>query len=79
MTRDDAIALLRERGIGTSVHFIPVHQLTWYRRQCLLPDDGLPGAESVFAQTLSLPLDHVISDTEVDAVCAALIELEGVQ
>ena len=77
--RDDAIALLRERGIGTSVHFIPVHRLTWYRHECLLPGGGLPGAESVFAQTLSLPLDHVISDTEVDAVCAALIELGGMR
>src|SRR5450759_3766406 len=27
--RDDLITALSERGIGTSVHFIPVHRLTW--------------------------------------------------
>src|SRR5206468_11926939 len=30
--RDHLIALLRERGIGTSVHFLPLHLHTFYRR-----------------------------------------------
>lgn len=73
--RDEVIAQLQVHGIGTSVHFIPVHRLTWYRRECILPGRGFPGAEAVFAETLSLPLDHVISDAEVDVVCATLTAL----
>lgn len=75
--RDRLSELLRDRGIGTSVHFIPVHQLSWFRHECVLPSGGFPGADEVFDQTLSLPMDQVISDDEVDAVCAALVELGG--
>jgi perosamine synthetase len=75
--RDTLSELLRDRGIGTSVHFIPVHQLSWYRHKCVLPGGGFPGADEVFERTLSLPMDQVISDDEVDAVCSALVEIGG--
>lgn len=77
LARDRLIEQLRDRGIGTSVHFIPVHQLSWYRHECVMPRGGFPGADEVFAQTLSLPMDQVITDDEVDAVSAALVELGG--
>jgi len=77
--RDELIDLLRARGIATSVHFIPVHRLSWFRRSCVLPAGGHRGADAVFDRTLSLPLDPVISDVEVDLVCAALAELGGTQ
>lgn len=77
--RDELIDLLRTRGIGTSVHFIPVHRMTWFRRSCVLSAGGHPGADAVFDRTLSLPMDPVISDAEVDLVCAALAELGGKQ
>lgn len=73
--RDDLVDALRDRGIGASVHFIPLHQLTWFARQCVIPRRGLPGADEVFAETLSLPMDQVINDGEVDTVCDALAEI----
>jgi dTDP-4-amino-4,6-dideoxygalactose transaminase len=73
--RDDLIAALSERGIGTSVHFIPIHRLTWYSRVCLQAPGGFPGAEGVFDQTLSLPMDHVMTDEDVVTVCTALAEI----
>jgi len=75
--RDDLIIALAERGIGTSVHFIPVHRLTWFSRICLQAPGGFPGAESVFDQTLSLPMDQVLTDEDVETVCAALAEIGG--
>ena len=75
--RDDLITALSERGIGTSVHFIPVHRLTWYSHICLQPPGGFPGAESVFDQTLSLPMDQVLTDEDVATVCTALAEIGG--
>ncbi len=77
--RDELIDLLRARGIATSVHFIPVHRLSWFRRSCVLSAGGHPGADAVFDRTLSLPMDPVISDAEVDMVCTALAELGGTQ
>jgi dTDP-4-amino-4,6-dideoxygalactose transaminase len=73
--RVDLNAALSERGIGTSVHFIPIHRLTWYSRVCLQAPGGFPGAEGVFDQTLSLPMDHVMTDEDVVTVCTALAEI----
>jgi len=73
--RDDLITALSERGIGTSVHFIPVHRLTWYSHICLRAPGGFPGAESVFDQTLSLPMDQVLTDEDIRTVCTALAEI----
>lgn len=75
LTRDALIDELGRRGIGTSVHFIPLHHLTWHRRHAHLPSYGLPGADAVFETTLSLPFDHHLADRDVDAVCAALAEI----
>lgn len=69
--RDDVVTRLAELGIGTSVHFIPLHHLARYREVALAPT-GLPGADAVFEETLSLPLHPGLADAEVDAVCAAL-------
>jgi dTDP-4-amino-4,6-dideoxygalactose transaminase len=77
VSRDAVITALSEREIGTSVHFIPVHRLTWFSRICERAPGGFPGAERVFEQTLSLPMDQVLSDDEIDTVCAALAEIGG--
>ncbi|MDQ2755597.1 MAG: DegT/DnrJ/EryC1/StrS family aminotransferase [Actinomycetota bacterium] len=74
LTRDRLMERLAAQGVGTSVHFIPLHQLTWHARNSVLPGDGLPGADSVFAQTLSLPFDQNLRDDDVDEVCTALWE-----
>ncbi len=75
VTRDELMERLSTLGIGTSVHFIPLHQLTWHAGHCVLPDGGLPGADAVFAETLSLPLDQNLTDEDVDDVCAALWDI----
>lgn len=74
LPRDRLMERLAARGIGTSVHFIPLHRLTWHSRHCVIPEAGLPGAEAVFAETLSLPLDQNLNDDDVDEVCTALWE-----
>ena len=72
ISRDRLSSLLGEQGIGTSVHFIPLHHLP--RFQAVAGHPGLPGADALFAELLSLPLHQGLTDDEVDAVCAALVE-----
>ena len=61
---------LRERGIGTQVHYIPVHRQPYYRaRYGAL---RLPGAEAYYARCLSLPLFPAMTDGDVGRVVAAL-------
>jgi dTDP-4-amino-4,6-dideoxygalactose transaminase len=67
-TRDEYARLLAEERIATSIHFLPVHTLSAYRR--LLPDQPrLPVAERAGAEVLSLPLSPAHSDDDIaDAV-----------
>jgi dTDP-4-amino-4,6-dideoxygalactose transaminase len=56
ISRDDLIDQLASKGIGTSVHFLPIHQLSHFRAVIELPLHGLPGADRFAAETLSLPI-----------------------
>jgi dTDP-4-amino-4,6-dideoxygalactose transaminase len=69
-TRDEYRFALAEENIGTSVHFLPVHQLTAYRER--YPDQpSLPVAERAGSEVLSLPLSpaHSLDDIR-DAIDA---------
>lgn len=70
-TRDDYQAALTGEGIGTSVHFLPVHRLTAYRERFAdqLP---LPVAERAGGEVLSLPLSPAHSDDEIARAADAL-------
>jgi dTDP-4-amino-4,6-dideoxygalactose transaminase len=73
--RDRAIQALAELGIGTSVHFIPVHQLTHFRQVAVRALAPMPGADALFPTLLSLPMYPRLADDQVDAVCQALTRL----
>ena len=74
-TRAGVMADLRARGIGTQVHYIPVHRQPYWRKRC--GDLALPGADAHYAQTLSLPLFPAMADADVDRVAGALAETLG--
>jgi dTDP-4-amino-4,6-dideoxygalactose transaminase len=70
-TRDDYQRALAQENIGTSIHFLPVHRLTYYRER--FPDQpALPVAERAGAEVLSLPLSPAHSDDDVADVVEAL-------
>jgi dTDP-4-amino-4,6-dideoxygalactose transaminase len=73
--RDDVIRGLAERGIGTSVHFIPLHFHSAYRGLGEWREGDFPVAERVFRGAISLPLFPTMTDAEVDDVCQAIREL----
>ena len=62
---------LAEENIATSIHFLPVHTLTWYRER--FPEHPpLPVAERAGDEVLSLPLSPAHSDDDIRDVIAAL-------
>jgi perosamine synthetase len=76
MDRDGVSDRLAEAGVGTSVHFIPVHHLPYFRNVLGLEACGdLSVADQVFPQLLSLPLHPGLTDADVDRVCEALAGL----
>ncbi|MGZ3576943.1 MAG: DegT/DnrJ/EryC1/StrS family aminotransferase [Vulcanimicrobiaceae bacterium] len=67
--RDELIDVLRERNIGTSVHYIPTHHFSGYRH---LASDRLRVTERVCKEILSLPLYPTMSESDVDDVISAV-------
>lgn len=70
ITRQQLMARLREHGIGTQVHYIPVHRQPYYRG--LYGDLDLPGADAYYHRELSLPLFPTMTDGDVERVVDAL-------
>jgi dTDP-4-amino-4,6-dideoxygalactose transaminase len=69
-TRDEYQRAMAEENIATSIHFLPVHQLTYYRER-FPAQPSLPVAERAGAEVLSLPLSPAHSDDDIrDAVTA---------
>jgi dTDP-4-amino-4,6-dideoxygalactose transaminase len=69
-SRDEYQRALAEELISTSIHFLPVHRLTWFRER--YPDQPpLPVAEQAGEEVLSLPLSPAHSDDDIaDAIDA---------
>ena len=72
-TKIERAALMRAMaadGIGTQVHYIPVHRQPYYAKRYGVLE--LPGAEAYYASTLTLPLHPGMNDGDVERVVASL-------
>jgi dTDP-4-amino-4,6-dideoxygalactose transaminase len=70
--RDDVIRSLEEKGIGTSVHFIPLHLHPAYQAAFGLHKGLFPVAERAYERAVSLPLYPRMSDSDVARVLSAV-------
>jgi perosamine synthetase len=70
--RDALIEALRAAGVGTAVHFIPLHLFSYYGEICGHQPADLPVASAAAETILSLPLFTLLSDDEVRYVAMTL-------
>lgn len=75
LTRKELIDELSRRGIGTSVHFIPLHRQPYWRDTYALGPEQFPTAEASYRCMLTLPLYTRMTDADQERVIAALNEL----
>lgn len=77
LTIDRAVFVerLRERNIGVSVHFIPLHVHPYYRETYGYAPDDFPVAYREYLREISLPIYSTMSDEDVDSVIAAVAEV----
>jgi dTDP-4-amino-4,6-dideoxygalactose transaminase len=73
--RDELIEHLRQRGIGTSVHFQPLHLFSYYRRNFAYRPGHFPHTERESARALSLPLYPGLRPRQAARVVQALVDL----
>lgn len=72
--RSEFIVRLRERNIGTSVHFIPVHTHPYYRDRYGFRPDDFPIANNAFERMVSLPIYPRMTDDDIDDVVRAVTD-----
>jgi UDP-4-amino-4-deoxy-L-arabinose-oxoglutarate aminotransferase len=75
MDRDTFMAELKNRNIGTGIHFKAVHMQKYYRETLRLPDGALPATEWNSDRLCSLPLFPDMTAEDVDSVVAAIKEV----
>jgi dTDP-4-amino-4,6-dideoxygalactose transaminase len=75
INRDQFITELHRRNIGTSVHFIPIHLLSYYREKYRYSPNDFPITNREFQRVLSLPCSPAMSDEDVNDVIAAVTEV----
>jgi dTDP-4-amino-4,6-dideoxygalactose transaminase len=73
--RDDFIVKMNARGIGTSVHFIPIHHHPYYREQYGWAPGDFPVADGAFETMISLPLYTRMAEADVDRVATAVEDI----
>jgi dTDP-4-amino-4,6-dideoxygalactose transaminase len=73
--RDQLLRALTEEGVGTSVHFIPVHYHGYYRELLKHQRGSFPVTETFFDQAVSLPIYPAMTDEDAEDVVSALKKL----
>ncbi len=66
------IEQLKQRGIGTSVHFIPLHLQPYYRQKYGYRPGDFPRAEGVYQQMISLPLYPRLSEAQLGYIIESI-------
>jgi dTDP-4-amino-4,6-dideoxygalactose transaminase len=72
ITRDEFIEALRQQGIGTSVHFIPIQMHAFYAPWANRPEQKCPRSLAFFQRVISLPLHPGLTDEDVFQVAEAV-------
>jgi len=75
LDRNRFIDEMRERNIGTSVHFIPIHLHPFYRDKYGWKPDDFPVAYHEYQRLVSLPLHPGLTDEDVADVIAAVRDI----
>ncbi len=73
VARAEVQAAMTDAGVGTSIHFQPLHRFGWMAANAEVGPSGVDNAEGLADRVLSLPLSAALSDEQVDRVSDVLI------
>jgi perosamine synthetase len=75
ITRDAFIEELKSAGIGTSVHFIPLHRHPFYIRRWRYEADDFPHAENSYLRCISLPIYPDLTEEQCERVVRSILKV----
>ncbi|MEJ2007471.1 MAG: DegT/DnrJ/EryC1/StrS family aminotransferase [Acidobacteriota bacterium] len=73
--REEFIRALRWRGIGTSVHFIPIPLHPFFAASAGRPENHCPRALALYPRLVSLPLYPAMTDWQIEHVIASVKQI----
>lgn len=77
VSRNRFIELMAEKGIGTSVHYKPLHRMTYYRNRYGLNPRDFPNAERIWKGCVSLPIYPSLSNDDLAYICSTICSMLG--
>jgi perosamine synthetase len=77
LDRAQVIQQMKERGIGTSVHWMPLHMHPYYREKYAYKAEDFPVAANLYPQLITLPLYPDMKQDEVEYVCDSIKDIMG--
>lgn len=77
VSRDRFIELMAEKGVGCSVHFIPLHFHPYWRDRYNLKPEDFPNALKAYERAVSLPLFTKMTEADLEKVVAAVRDILG--
>ena len=63
---------MEQAGIGTSVHYKPLHRMTYYKETNNLNPDDFPNTERIWNGTVSLPNFPELTNRELKYICQTI-------
>ena len=70
--RNKFIEMMTLNGIGTSVHYKPLHRMTYYKERYDLNPIDFPNTEKIWNGTVSLPIYPTLNDDELSYICQTI-------
>lgn len=75
ISRNELINKINQKGIGTSVHYIPIHMHSYYKKKYGFKPDSFPRSKTLSETVISLPLYPALKDEEVSYIAKTILDL----
>jgi len=75
LTRDEVIDSLSNQGIGTSVHYVPLHMHPYWKSRYELEDSMFEIANKAYGRMISIPLYTAMKNEEQERIIQALTQI----
>jgi len=76
LNRDKFFKLMRTKGIGVNVLYIPIHKFSLYAKLGY-DGEGLQNTSDIYSRIINLPLHQELSKEDLDRICSAVEECIG--
>lgn len=72
--RDRLVSILTEKGIGLSIHYKPLHMMSYYSKKYNLKPEDYPQSLERFNTSFSIPIYPDLTDDEISEIIRIIIE-----